>query len=72
MGWRCFGPGWQDLRFDDRARKELLLRIEEFRSKLWSDVEERKARATAILRIIKADGRFCGFYVSNIVSTARY
>eukprot|EP00903_Cladosiphon_okamuranus_P015252 g14094.t3 len=46
----------QDLRFDDRARKELLLRTEEFRSKLWFDVEERKAQATAVLRTIKGDG----------------
>lgn len=54
---------WQDLRFDDRARKELLLRTEEFRSKLWFDVEERKARATSVLRTIKADGMFRGFHV---------
>eukprot|EP00752_Nemacystus_decipiens_P002219 g2107.t3 len=46
----------QDLRFDDRACKELLLRTEEFRSKLWLDIEERKARATAVLKTIKADG----------------
>lgn len=61
--------GWQDLRFDDRARKELLLRTEEFRSKLWFDVEERKAQATAVLRTIKADGRF-GFHIFSTVSTA--
>lgn len=48
----------QDLRFDDRARKELLLRIEECRSRLWFDVEERKACATTVLRSIKADGEF--------------
>ena len=47
---------WQDLRFDDRARKELLLRTEEFRSKLWLEVEERKARATGVLKTIKGDG----------------
>lgn len=55
---------WQDLRFDDRARKELLLRTEEFRSKLWLDVEERKAQATAVLRAMKSDGGFWGFHIS--------
>lgn len=49
---------WQDLRFDSRARKELLLRTEEFRSKNWFDVEERKARATGVLKILKGDGKF--------------
>lgn len=62
--------GWQDLRFDDRARKELLLRTEEFQSKLWFDVEERKSQATAVLRTIKADGRLSGFYIFSTVSTA--
>lgn len=61
--------GWQDLRFDDRARKELLLRTEEFRSKLWFDVEERKAQATAVLKTIKGDGRFWGV---SIISSIPY
>lgn len=46
----------QDLRFDDRACKELLLRAEEYRSKLWFDVEERKACAERTLLGIKEDG----------------
>ncbi|CAM9488822.1 unnamed protein product, partial [Sphacelaria rigidula] len=46
----------QDLRFDDRACKELLLREEECRSKLWYDVEERKSSAGRVLRDIKDDG----------------
>lgn len=48
--------GSQDLRFDDRACKELLLREEECRSKLWYDVEERKSSAGRVLRDIKDDG----------------
>ncbi|CAM9397884.1 unnamed protein product, partial [Ectocarpus sp. 12 AP-2014] len=45
----------QDLRFDDRARKELLLRTEECRSKLWFDVEERKEHAAKVLGTIQGD-----------------
>lgn len=48
--------GSQDLRFDDRARKELLLRTEECRSKLWLDAEERKTCASRALTAIKRDG----------------
>lgn len=46
----------QDVRFDDRARKELLLRVEECRSKLWFDVEQRKACATETLTRIEENG----------------
>ncbi|CAB1113052.1 unnamed protein product [Ectocarpus sp. CCAP 1310/34] len=46
----------QDLRFDERARKELLLRTEECRSKLWFDVEERKEYAAKALGTIQGDG----------------
>lgn len=49
--------GWQDLRFDDRARKELLLRTEECRSSLWLDVEEREDCAAGMLRSLKEDGQ---------------
>ncbi|CAM9137868.1 unnamed protein product [Ectocarpus sp. 4 AP-2014] len=45
----------QDLRFDDRARKELLLRTEECRSKLWFNVEERKEHAAKVLGTIQGD-----------------
>ncbi|CAN0085787.1 unnamed protein product, partial [Ectocarpus sp. 12 AP-2014] len=45
----------QDLRFDDRARKELLLRTEECRSKLWFDVEERKEHGAKVLGTIQGD-----------------
>ncbi|CAN0391281.1 unnamed protein product, partial [Ectocarpus sp. 12 AP-2014] len=44
-----------DLRFDDRARKELLLRTEECRSKLWFDVEERKEHGAKVLGTIQGD-----------------
>ncbi|CAM9180110.1 unnamed protein product, partial [Hapterophycus canaliculatus] len=54
--WSSFNLIEQDMRFDDRACKELLLRTEECRSKLWFDVEERRARATDILRTIEGDG----------------
>lgn len=47
----------QDLRFDDRARKELLLRTEECRSRLWLDIEEREACAAGMLRTHKEDGQ---------------
>ncbi|CAN0076746.1 unnamed protein product [Scytosiphon promiscuus] len=52
----CFNSMEQDLRFDDRACKELLLRTEECRSKLWFDVEARRARATEVLRTMEGDG----------------
>ncbi|CAN0079061.1 unnamed protein product, partial [Discosporangium mesarthrocarpum] len=46
----------QDLRFDDRARKELLLRVEECRDRLWEEIEERRALAEEKLKEIKEDG----------------
>lgn len=48
----------QDLRFDDRARKELLLRTEECRSRLWLDIEKREACAAGMLRTLREDGQY--------------